>query len=131
MAFTIASACFGFIASGFSQRIILPALAAARACSSVEVVGRGDVDRRRCRRGRRVSSSRFRWTGSPTLGELLHLGFVAAADGLRDDFIAGGEEVVDLMKGVAVGAAHEAVADEADAELFLWHRKGGGESEGG
>jgi hypothetical protein len=52
------------------------------------------------------------------------LALVAAADGLRDDFIAGGEEVVDLVEGVAVGAAHEAVADEADAELFLGHRRG-------
>jgi hypothetical protein len=49
---------------------------------------------------------------------------VAAADGLWDDLVGGGEEVVDLVEGVAVGAAHEAVADESDAELFLCHKLG-------
>jgi len=39
MAFTMTSACFEFIASGFSQRIILPALAAAMACSAWRLLG--------------------------------------------------------------------------------------------
>jgi hypothetical protein len=29
--------------------------------------------------------------------------------------------VINLMEGVAVSAAHEAVADETDAELFFGH----------
>jgi hypothetical protein len=58
---------------------------------------------------------------APLVSEGLHGGGITAADGLRDQLVAGGEEVVDLVEGVAVGAAHEAVADETDAELFLGH----------
>ena len=60
---------------------------------------------------------------APLFGEVLDLGFVATADGLTDDVVAGGElvlreEVTDLGVGVGVGAAHEAVTDETDANGF-------------
>ena len=60
---------------------------------------------------------------APLSAEVLDLGFVAAADGLADDVVAGGqlvlrEEVTDLRVGVGVGAAHEAVTDETDANGF-------------
>ena len=66
---------------------------------------------------------------APFLGEILHLGFVATADGLADDVMTGGhlvlrEEVTDLRVGVGVGAAHEAVTDETDANGFRHSSRG-------
>jgi hypothetical protein len=56
-------------------------------------------------------------------GEGLDLGLVATTDGLADRDVAGIEEMGDLGVGVRVGATHEAVADESDAEFFF-HRDG-------
>ena len=66
---------------------------------------------------------------APLLGEVLDLGFVATADGLADDVVASGqlvlrEEVTDLRVGVGVGATHEAVTDETDANGFRHSSRG-------
>ena len=87
----------------------------------VEFVGGGDVDDVNIIAGDEFFPIGLDGFVAPLVGELLRLRGVATADGLRDEFVAGGEEVVNLMEGVAVGAAHEAVADEADAELFFGH----------
>ena len=91
----------------------------------VEIVGGGDVDDVDIIAGDEFFPIGLDGFVAPLVGELLRLRGVATADGLRDEFVAGGEEVVNLMEGVAVGAAHEAVADEADAELFFGHGERG------
>ena len=58
---------------------------------------------------------------APLVGELLDLGGVAGARGLQHDLVFRREELADLLVGVRVGAAHEAVADHADAKLLLGH----------
>ncbi len=58
---------------------------------------------------------------APFFGESFHVFLVAAADDLLDGGVFGVEKVFDLGVGVGVGAAHEAVADEADADWFFVH----------
>ena len=87
----------------------------------VHVVGRGDVDDINVIALKQLAPVGLDGLVAPLVGEGLHRRRIAAADGLWDEFVGGGEEVVDLVEGVAVGAAHEAVADESDAELFLGH----------
>ena len=89
----------------------------------VRVVRGADVDGVDVGARDHLAPIRFVGGVAPLLGEVLDLGFVAAADGLADDVVAGGqlvlrEEVTDLRVGVGVGAAHEAVTDETDANGF-------------
>jgi len=58
---------------------------------------------------------------APLFGEGFYFFFAASADDLADGDVLGVEEVVDLGVGVGVGAAHEAVAYDADANWFFRH----------
>ena len=89
----------------------------------VEIVRRGDVDDVDVVARDELLPIGLDGLVAPFVGELLRFRGVAAADGLRDEFVGRGEEVINLMEGVAVSAAHEAVADETDTELFLGHRE--------
>src|SRR4029450_7908257 len=60
---------------------------------------------------------------APLARELLRGLFIAPADGLQDDFVIAGEEMPDLGVRAGVSPAHEAVADESDAKLFLGHEE--------
>ena len=95
----------------------------------VRVVGRADIDGVDVGAGDQLAPIGFVGGVAPLFGEGLDLGFVAAADGLADDVVAGGhlvlgEEVTDLGVGVGVGAAHEAVTDETDANGFRHSSRG-------
>src|SRR5207244_604891 len=55
---------------------------------------------------------------APGGGHLLQAGAVSAADHFQLRLVCGFEEVVDLRVGVGMGAAHEALSDDGDVELF-------------
>ena len=111
-------------ASGFSQSTILPAFAAAMAISmcrsfgtqmsiGVDVVARDQLAP--------VGLDRL---VAPALGEVLRLGLVAAAGRLEHRPVLGrSKKFADLAPGVGMRPAHEAVADHADVERFLRHRR--------
>jgi len=73
---------------------------------------------------------------APFLGEFFNLVFGASADDLFDRDVSGVEEVLELGVGVGMGATHEAVANDADADRFFGHQGevmsegDGGKSEG-
>jgi hypothetical protein len=57
----------------------------------------------------------------PFFLEALEFGGVAAADGMHDWVGCEIEEFVHFQIGVAVGTAHEFLADEADVDRLFWH----------
>jgi hypothetical protein len=85
----------------------------------VRVVGRADVDGVDVRAFHEFAPVGFVGRVAPFFGEGLDLGLIAAADRLADRDVFGVEEVGELGVGVRVGAAHEAVADESDADFFF------------
>jgi hypothetical protein len=112
-AFHIALASRTSLASGFSHRIALPAWAAAIAISGCESPG--------VQMSTRSTSGRDHLApvGGPLVPAKLRRGLldvppVAAAEDLEAGREPGREEAADLPPGVAVGAAHEGVADESD-----------------
>ena len=92
---------------------------------SVGVVGRADVDGVDVLAFHEFAPIGFVGRVAPFFGEGFHLGLVTAADRLADGHVLRVEEVAELRVGVRVGAAHKAVADEADA-YFFFHRLFGG-----
>ena len=110
-------------ASGFSQRIILPALAAAMAISCVQCCSACRCRWRRCPCARPASASRSRSIRSPTCRRTpCALSASRAQTRLQHRLVRQVEEVADLAVGVRVRPAHEAVADHADVERFHGHR---------
>src|SRR5438046_1184841 len=53
---------------------------------------------------------------TPAVGESLHFGRVARAGRLEHRLVLKLEKITDFAIGVRMGAAHEAVTDEADVE---------------
>ncbi len=86
---------------------------------SVGVVGRADVDGVDVVAGNEGFPVSFDRLEAPLAGEGLGTFLIAGADGLEDRAVCEvGEEVVDALVSVGVGAAHEAVTDEANVEWF-------------
>ena len=85
------------------------------------IVRRGDVDAVDVLAPDQLAPIRLDASVTPLRGEGFDLCFVAGADGLADDLMFEVEEMVDLGEGVRMGPAHEAVADESDAERFGGH----------
>ena len=117
-AFVIRRLSARFIASGFSQRIILPALAAARAISAWTLLGAANVDKVDIRTGDELFPVGLDGLIAPDAGESPRFRGIAAAGGLEHGLMLAGEEIADPAEGIRVGAAHEAVADHADIERF-------------
>jgi hypothetical protein len=82
----------------------------------VEVVGRADVDGVDVIGGDELAPVALHPLVAPAVGERLRLVGVAGRDGLEHRQVFEVEEVLDAVVAVGVGAAHEAVADHADAQ---------------
>jgi len=92
----------GVQAEGFLAEDHLAGLGGGDGLLGVHVVGRGDVDDVDVVALKELAPVGLDGLVTPLVGEGLHRCGVATADGLRDKLVAGGEEVVDLVKGVAV-----------------------------
>ena len=85
---------------------------------SVEVVGRADIDGVDVIGGDELPPVGLDPLVSPAVGEGFCLLWVAGGDSLQHGQVFQVEEILDAVVAVGVGAAHEAVADHADAEGF-------------
>ena len=94
------------------------------------VVGRADVDGVDVVAFHQLAPVGFVGRVAPLLGEGGDFFLIATADGLADRDVLGVEEVAELRVGVRVGAAHEAVTDESDADFFF-HKWRVADCEGG
>ena len=96
----------------------------------VRVVGRADVDGVDVLAGNELTPVGFNGARVAVGGELTDLGFVTTTHRLQHRLAASLEEVRNLTDRIRVRAAHESVADQADAQLGLVGRgRGGGDGE--
>ena len=109
-----------FIASGFSHRTILPAAIARQRNLGVRVVGRADVDRIDILALDQLAPVGLDRLVAPLLGEILGPLGRSPADRLQHRPVGQVKEIVDPLVGVGMRPAHEAIADDADIEGFLF-----------
>ena len=84
----------------------------------VEVVGGADVDHIDVVGGHELPPIGLHPLVAPAVGKGLGLFRIAGGHGLQHRQVFKVEEILDAVVAVGVGAAHEAVADHADAEGF-------------
>ena len=88
---------------------------------SVAVVRRADVNRINVLAGDELFPIRLRALKSPVVRVGFQFRLVATASGLEHGFEREIKKVRRVVVCVRVGAAHEAVADDADVQVFLCH----------
>lgn len=91
---------------------------------AVEVIRGADVDGIDILAGDELSPVGFDRLVAPLVGEGLGFFGIACADGLEDRLVFEIEKVVDFGVAIGVSAAHESVANHADAKRFLCHVEG-------
>ena len=60
---------------------------------------------------------------APLVGKLLRLSTITGTRCLQDHLVGRREKLPDLLVGIGMGTAHEAVADHADVQCFRCHRR--------
>ena len=120
---TISSPSAAFMASGFSQIIILPALAAAIAISLCAKFGTQMSIRSISLASDQLAANPFRRARSPRCPRnCFAFSTVDVANGLQHRPVLDRKEVIQPPVCVRVRAAHEAAADETYSQVSGCHR---------